>query len=164
MRDTSGKPVSSTIVALAADHGGWRLKEDIREFLLRRGLEVADHSRPDEEPVDYADVGLLAAGAVSAGSVQRAILICGTGLGMCILANKLPGVRACLCHESYSARMSRAHNNCNILVLGGRVIGPELAKEVVSVWLDTPFEGGRHELRLAKIHALEMDHPHGTGV
>ncbi len=151
---TISQPTRSP-VALGSDHAGWPLKEDVKSFLRSQSIPVEDYSLPDGRPADYTDIGLAVAGAVARGEISRAILICGTGLGMTILANKLAGIRACLCHEGYAARMSRAHNDCNVLVLGGRVTGPELAKEIVSVWLNTDFEGGRHERRLSKISEVE---------
>lgn len=146
-------------IAIGSDHAGWHLKEEVKELLVSRGLIVEDFSSGEGVRVDYTDIGLAAAGSVSRGEVPRAVLICGTGLGMSILANKLKGIRACLCHESYSARMSRAHNDSNVLVLGGRVVGTELAKEIVDAWLETPFDGGRHARRLAKITDLEQSGP-----
>ena len=150
-----GKPPAGDTIALASDHGGWDLKEEVRKHLGTLGYSVRDFSLGDRSPVDYPDVGLAAAEEVREGRASMGILICGTGLGMSILANKLPGLRATLCHDTYSARMSRAHNDSNILVMGGRVIGPELAREVVDVFIKTPFEGGRHLERLLKITDVE---------
>jgi RpiB/LacA/LacB family sugar-phosphate isomerase len=143
------------MIVIGSDHGGRSLKEELKSYLVSLGYDVRDFSPDNNRAVDYPDIGLPAAREVSRGNVDRAILLCGTGLGMTILANKLPGIRACLCHDSYSARMSRAHNDSNVLVMGGRIIGPEPAKEIVRTFLDTPFEEGRHQRRLSKISDLE---------
>jgi ribose 5-phosphate isomerase B len=142
-------------VGLACDHGGFGLKEDLKAFLKSVEIEAVDLGSFDETSVDYPDFGIQVAERVSRGELEKGILICGTGIGMSIVANKFPGVRAALANELYSARCSREHNDSNILVLGGRVVGPGLAREIVKVWLETPFSGGRHERRLAKIAILE---------
>ena len=142
-------------VGLACDHGGFWLKEDLKVFLKSTGGDPVDLGSFDETSVDYPDFGMQVAEKVSRGELERGILICGTGIGMSIVANKFPGVRAALANELYSARCSREHNDANILVLGGRVVGPGLAREIVKVWLETPFSGGRHQRRLEKITALE---------
>lgn len=142
-------------IAIGADHGGFRLKERVRAFLEGEGHEVHDFGTYSEESVDYPDVGGKAARAVARGEFDCGILICGTGIGMSITANKVKGVRAALCHEGYTARMARAHNNANVLCMGGRVLGEELALEVVRAFLATSFEGGRHAHRVAKIATLE---------
>jgi ribose 5-phosphate isomerase B len=142
-------------VGLACDHGGFGLKEEVKAFLRSTGVEAVDFGSFDETSVDYPDFGVQVAEKVSKGELEKGILICGTGIGMSIVANKFPGVRAALANELYSARCSREHNDANILVLGGRVIGPGVAREIVKVWLETPFAGGRHEKRLEKIAALE---------
>ncbi len=143
------------VLAIGSDHAAWPLKETVRKHLESKGLAVRDFSLADESPADYTEIGLAVAESIVRGDFRGGILLCGTGLGMSILANKLPGIRACLCHDTYSARMSRAHNNCNILVMGGRIIGSELAKEIVSAWLETAFEGGRHQRRLDRIGDVE---------
>ena len=142
-------------VGLASDHGGFALKEDVKAFLKSAGVDSVDLGSVDESSVDYPDFGIQVAEKVSCGELEKGILICGTGIGMSVVANKFPGVRAALANELYSARCCREHNDANILVLGGRVVGPGLAREIVKVWLETPFSGGRHQRRLEKIGALE---------
>jgi len=142
-------------IALGSDHAGFELKEDLRSFLGERQVEILDLGTFSEAPVDYPDVAIKVAEEVSRGEVERGLLICGTGIGMSMVANRFAGVRAALCHDVYTARMSREHNNANILALGGRVIGKGLAREILKVWLETQFQGGRHERRLDKITALE---------
>lgn len=142
-------------VALGADHGGWELKEAIKPLLEEMGHEIHDFGAYDENSVDYPDFGEAVASAVAEGRVERGILVCGTGIGMCMVANKHPGIRAALCHDLYTARLSREHNDANILVLGGRVVGKGLALEMVKVWLETEFLGGRHSRRLQKIREWE---------
>ena len=144
-------------IGLACDHGGFELKEELKAFLKSTGLEAIDFGTFDETSVDYPDFGILLAQKVSKGELKRGILICGTGIGMSIVANKFPGVRAALVNDLYSARCSREHNDSNILVIGGRVVGKELAKEIARVWLNTSFAGGRHQKRLEKIEALEKE-------
>jgi len=142
-------------IGLACDHGGFELKEELKTFLKAQGYEPIDMGTFHEESVDYPDFGMQLAEKVSQGLLKRGILICGTGIGMSIVANKFRGVRASLVNDLYSARLSREHTDTNILVLGGRIIGKELAKEIVRVWLETPFAGGRHQRRLEKIEAIE---------
>ena len=142
-------------IGLACDHGGFGLKEEIKTFLKSISLDSIDVGSFDETSVDYPDYGIQIAERVSKGELTRGILICGTGIGMSIVANKFPGVRAALANDLYSARCSREHNDANILVLGGRVVGPGVAIEIVKVWLETPFAGGRHQRRIDKILALE---------
>ena len=144
-------------IGLACDHGGFELKEELKVFLKSSGLETIDFGTFDETSVDYPDFGILLAQKVSKGELKRGILICGTGIGMSIVANKFPGVRAALVNDLYSARCSREHNDSNVLVIGGRVVGKELAKEIARVWLNTSFAGGRHQKRLEKIEALEKE-------
>ncbi len=138
-------------IAIASDHAGLSLKTEVIQLLSRKGLEVEDLGTNSADSVDYPDFGHIVAQRIVSGTNSRAILICGTGIGMSITANRYQGVRAALCNDSYSARMSRMHNDSNVLVIGGRVVGPALAEEIVSVWLDTAFEGGRHAKRLQKI-------------
>ena len=145
-------------IGLACDHGGFELKEELKAFLKSTGVEPIDMGSFNEESVDYPDFGVLVAEKVSRGELERGILICGTGIGMSIVANKFPGVRAALANDLYSARCSREHNDANILVIGGRMIGREVAREIVKVWLSTPFAGGRHQRRIDKIKALEKQH------
>lgn len=140
---------------LACDHAGFELKEDLKVFLKSLGFEPTDLGAFSEVSVDYPNFGAAAAERISRGERERAILICGTGIGMSIVANKFPGVRAALANDLYSARCSREHNDANILIIGGRMVGKGLAREIVRVWLETPFSGGRHRGRLEKIEALE---------
>ncbi len=142
-------------IALASDHAGFPLKSVVAGELARRGHEVVDFGPSSPDPVDYPDTGGPAAEALGRGECDRAVLICGTGLGMAIVANKVRGVRAADCWDEYTAAMSRRHNDANCLTLGGRTHSPELALAVLRVWLDTEFEGGRHAGRLAKIAARE---------
>ena len=142
-------------IGLACDHGGFELKEELKAFLKSIGLEPVDLGTFNEESVDYPDYGILVAEKVSKRELEKGILICGTGIGMSIVANKFRGVRAALANDLYSSRFSKEHTDANILVIGGRIVGRELAKEIVKVWLDTPFAGGRHKKRLDKIEALE---------
>jgi ribose 5-phosphate isomerase B len=138
-----------------ADHAGWELKEAINRLLKELNHRVQDLGTFDETSVDYPDFGIKVASAVAGGKADRGILVCGTGIGMSMVANKHPGIRAALCHDLYTARLSREHNDANILVLGGRVIGKGLALETVRVWLETEFLGGRHSVRLEKIKEWE---------
>ena len=142
-------------IAIGCDHAGVELKGELVKLLEAMGMEVVDFGTNDSTSVDYPDLGDRVSSAVSSGEVDRGVLICGTGIGMSIVANKFRNVRAALCSESFSARMSRLHNDSNILVIGGRVVGKALALEITKVWLETPFEGGRHEQRLKKISLIE---------
>ena len=143
-------------IAIGADHGGYRLKEEIKEFLVSEGYEVSDFGTDSEASVDYPDIAYPLSKAISKREFERGILICGTGIGMSLVANKVKGVRAALCSDVYSARHSVLHNNANVLALGGRVLGPGLAKEIVSAWLKEKFsEGERHVRRVNKILDLE---------
>jgi len=142
-------------VAVGSDHGGWRLKKEIIEYLAARQIPYRDFGTGSEESCDYPDYALAVARAVAGGDFERGILICGTGIGMAIAANKVPGIRAALCHDTFSARASREHNDANILTLGQRVVGPGLALLIVETWLNAEFTGGRHARRLAKIKDLE---------
>jgi ribose 5-phosphate isomerase B len=142
-------------IGLGSDHAGFELKEDLRAYLAGQKIEFLDLGAKDENSVDYPDIGASVAEKVSRGEVDRGILICGSGIGMSIVANRFPGVRAALCHDVYTSRMSREHNDANLLVLGGRLLGKGLAREVLKVWLTTEFEGGRHQKRLDQITALE---------
>ncbi len=144
-------------LGLASDHGGFELKEELKSFLASLGVEPVDLGTFSADSVDYPDFGILLAGKVSRGELERGILICGTGIGMSIVANKFPGIRAALVHDLYSSRFSREHSDSNILVMGGRVLGKDLAKEIVRTWLETPFAGGRHKHRLEMIERLERE-------
>jgi len=144
-------------IGVACDHGGFELKEEMKPFLKSLGAEPMDMGTFSEESVDYPDFGVLLAEKVSRGELEKGILICGTGIGMSMVANKFPRVRAALANDLYSSRCSREHNDANILIIGGRIVGKELAKEIVKVWLETPFAGGRHKRRLEKVEALEKE-------
>ncbi|NLY53944.1 MAG: ribose 5-phosphate isomerase B [Firmicutes bacterium] len=143
-------------VALASDHAGYALKEQIKEWLADWGIETYDAGCHSLESVDYVDYASGAVGALEEQECDRAILVCGTGIGMSIAANKYPGIRAALCHDLFSARATREHNDSNVLCLGARVIGSGLAEEIVRVWLHTEFAGGRHQRRVDKISAIEQ--------
>lgn len=142
-------------IGIASDHAGVELKQTIASHLLTAGNEVSDFGPQDTCAVDYPDQAVLVARAVALGDCDRGILICGTGIGMSIAANKLPGIRAALCRDELSARASRQHNDANILVLGARVTGPDLALAITDQWMVTGFDGGRHRRRVDKIHLLE---------
>jgi len=142
-------------VGIGCDHAGLELKKEITSFLKEMGIDCIDYGTNGPESVDYPDFGERVSEAVSKGELDRGVLICGTGIGMSIVANKFPGIRASLCNELFTARMSRLHNDANILVIGGRIVGRDLAREIVRVWFSTPFEGGRHENRLDKIRRIE---------
>ena len=148
------------VIALGADHAGWPLKEVVKAWLSERGHETRDFGTYTADPVDYPDYASLVADAVSAGAVERGVLVCGTGIGMAIAANKVPGVRAAACADVYTARMAREHNDTNVLALGARVIGNEDAIDIVRVWLETAFAGDRHARRVAKLAALERKELH----
>jgi len=143
------------LTAMACDHGGFRLQEDLMGFLKDLGHDVEDLGCFDEGSVDYPDLGQAVAQKVSTGEAERGILICGTGIGMSIVANKFPRVRAALVCHVYAARMAKEHNDANILIMGGRIVGPGLAREMVQTWMEAEFQGGRHQRRLEKIEALE---------
>ncbi|MEW6523174.1 MAG: ribose 5-phosphate isomerase B [Bacillota bacterium] len=142
-------------LVMGSDHGGYRLKEELKAYLSGRNLEVTDVGTGSEDAVDYPGLALVVAEGVASGEYDRGILVCGTGVGMCMAANKVPGVRAALCHDVFSARASRAHNDANVLTLGARVIGPGLARAIVDVWLEQAFEGGRHARRVEQIRAID---------
>ncbi len=138
-------------IAIASDHGGFNIKNILSEYLVQKGHKIDDLGTYSSDSVDYPDFAHTIAERIANGIDKRAILICGTGIGMSITANRYPGVRAALGTDIYSARMSRLHNDSNVLVLGGRIVGSELATEIVSTWLSTEFEGGRHNRRIEKI-------------
>ncbi len=143
------------MIAIGSDHGGFELKEHIKRHLAERGLEVKDYGTHSEESVDYPDCAAPVCKAVLSGEAERGILICGTGIGISIAANKFDGIRAALCSDVYSALMAKQHNDANILCLGGRVTGRELAFMIADTWLDAEFLGGRHAARIEKIHDIE---------
>ncbi len=142
-------------IAVGCDHAGFGLKEDVVAILRNTGVEFVDCGTTGTASVDYPDFGEKVARLVSSGEVEKGILICGTGIGMSMVANKFPNVRAALCNDLFTARMSRLHNDANILVLGGRVVGKDLGSEIVKVWLSTSFEGERHLRRINKIKTIE---------
>ena len=143
-------------IIIGADHAAYDLKETVKAFLLDKGIDVQDVGTHSKNSVDYPDIGIKVASAVSKGTFKRGVLLCGTGIGMSMVANKFPYVRAALCNDIFSATMSRRHNDANILVLGGRIIGDILALEIVRTWIETPFEGGRHQIRIDKIDGIDQ--------
>lgn len=150
-------------IAIGCDHAGFGLKEEIIALLQNLGVDYTDCGTDSAESVDYPDFGRKVAELVSAGSIEKGILICGTGLGMSMVANKYPNVRAALCNDMFTAKMSRLHNDANILVIGGRIVGRDLAYEIVETWLSTLFGGERHLKRIRKIKEIEEDlNLHGT--
>jgi ribose 5-phosphate isomerase B len=143
-------------IAIASDHGGYRLKGQIVKLVEKLGHSCHDLGPPNADAVDYPDYAQKAAKAVAEGVYDRGILICGTGQGMAMSANKLKGIRAAVCCDTYTARMSREHNDANVLCLGERVVGPGLAADIVRIWLESQFSAEeRHHRRIAKVHALE---------
>ncbi len=137
-------------IALGSDHAGYELKEIIRVNLTDRGLTLLDFGTDSTRSVDYPDFARKVCEAVLAGNAEQGILLCGTGLGMSMMANRFKGIRGALCHDHFTALAARRHNDSNVLILGGRILGKDLAMEIVDTWLDTPFEGGRHERRVKK--------------
>jgi len=149
-------------VAIGCDHAGIDLKPAVREALEQAGAEVIDLGTHSRESVDYPDYGVAVARAVVSGDADLGVVLCGTGIGISIAANKVPGARAALCHDTYSARMSREHNDANILAMGARVVGAGLAQEIVKAWLAASFAGGRHERRVEKLKQLDrVEQVHG---
>jgi ribose 5-phosphate isomerase B len=142
-------------IALGSDHAGFLLKEDVKAYLADQGHEIVDHDTDSETPVDYPVFIAAAAHAVGNGECDRAIVMGGSGQGEQIAANKVHGVRAALCHDLFLAELSRRHNDANVLSMGGRVVAPAYAREIVRVWLATEFEGGRHSPRLEQIASIE---------
>lgn len=143
-------------IAIGCDHAGFELKKEVISLLQDLGIDTEDFGTDRPVSVDYPDFGEKVSEAVSSGKADKGILICGTGIGMSIVANKFPGIRASLCNDLFTARMSRLHNDANILVLGGRIVGLDLAAEIVKTWVTTPFEGQRHCARLDKITKIEQ--------
>ncbi len=143
------------MIGIGSDHGGFELKGHIIKYLENKGIEFKDYGTYNENSVDYPDCAAPVCRAVQNGEIENGILICGTGIGISMAANKYKGIRAALCSDVYSAKMAKQHNNAQIICLGGRVTGRELAFMIVDTWLDTEFEGGRHCDRIAKIHAVE---------
>lgn len=142
-------------IAVGSDHGGIHLKELLKGWLQDRGIEVRDLGTYTEESCDYPDIAAAVCREVTGGTAERGILVCGTGIGMSIAANKIHGIRAALCTDVFSAEMSREHNDANVLCLGERVTGPGLGERILRAWLETDFAGGRHERRVGKMMALE---------
>jgi len=143
------------VIAIGSDHGGVNLKEEIKALLSELKIEFRDFGTHSAESIDYPEIAQKVSEAVVAGDCTRGIIVCGTGIGVSIAANKIKGIRAALCHDVFSAQMSREHNDANILTMGERVIGAGLARLIVSTWLTTEFAGGRHGRRVDKISALE---------
>ena len=143
------------LIGIASDHAGFDLKVNIVLLLSELGYEVNDMGPANSDSVDYPDYGIRVAQAVTANKVSRGIVICGTGIGMSIVVNRFPGIRGTLCSDVYTAKLCREHNDSNILIMGGRVVGRGLAREIVKVWLSTPFDGGRHQKRLDKINQFD---------
>lgn len=146
-------------IAIASDHAGFGLKNRILRYLAEKKVETVDFGTDNRDSVDYPDYAIEVAESVSKEKFERGILICGTGIGMSITANKFPGVRAALCHNAVTAEAGRRHNDANILVLGERVLDEETAVQIVRIWLETDFEAGRHQRRLDKIRAIEKTRP-----
>lgn len=142
-------------IAIAADHGGLNLKNKIKEYLKANGYGISDFGTDSAESCDYPDFALPAAEAVALGECDRGIIICSTGIGVSIVANKVPGVRCAHCHDSYCAEFTRRHNDANVLAMGEKVVGEGYALEIVDIFLRTEFEGGRHQRRVDKITAVE---------
>ena len=142
-------------IAIGSDHAGFNLKESIKPTIVQLGHSYEDFGCNDNSSVDYPDFAFAVADAVAQGKFDRGILICGSGIGMSIVANKVPGIRAALCHDTFTAKGCRKHNDANILCMGERVIGTGLADEIVTAYLNSEFEGGRHAVRLEKMHSRE---------
>jgi ribose 5-phosphate isomerase B len=149
-------------IAIGSDHAGFHLKETVKARLLELGFEVTDLGTDSDASVDYPDYAAAVARLVVSGASERGILICGTGIGMAMAANKVHGVRAASVTDLESARLSRRHNDANVLALGARITPPDLALDIVRTFLDTPFAGGRHQRRVDKVRALESDDPTST--
>ena len=143
------------MIALGCDHGGYELKQEIKKYLGEKGIEYKDYGCDSLDSVDYPIYAKKVAHAILDGECEKGILICGTGLGISLAANKVKGIRACVCSEPFTAKMSRAHNDCNILAFGARVVGGELAKMIVDTWINTEFEGGRHQRRVDLLMEIE---------
>ncbi|AGC69516.1 sugar-phosphate isomerase, RpiB/LacA/LacB family [Thermoclostridium stercorarium subsp. stercorarium DSM 8532] len=147
------------MIAIGSDHGGYELKEAIKGYLDSEKIPYRDYGTYSTEAVDYSDIGVVVAKAVASGECDLGIVICGTGIGISIAANKVPGIRAALCTDTYMARMAREHNNANVLALGGRVLGIGLALDIVKTFMETPFSHeARHQRRIDKINAIEEEY------
>ena len=143
-----------SVIALGADHAGWQLKEDLKAWLVTQGHQVLDFGTHGSDSVDYPDYALPVAESVAAAKADRGVLVCGTGLGMSMTANKVPRVRAAACGDPLAARLSREHNDANVLSIGQRMIPEDLTLKIVRVWLETAFDGGRHAKRVAQLNAM----------
>ena len=143
------------MIAIGSDHGGFALKEEIKKHLTERGVEFRDYGTFSEESCDYPIYAEKVCMAVTGGEAEKGILCCGTGIGMSMAANKIKGIRCACCGDCFSAEMTRRHNDANVLALGGRVVGPGLAEKMVDLFLDTPYEGGRHARRVGMVMELE---------
>lgn len=143
-------------VAIGADHAGYDLKQGLIQYVEANGHEVVDLGTDSLSSVDYPEFGAAVAQRVVSGAADRGVLVCGTGIGIGIAANKVPGARVATCNDLFTARMSREHNDANVVALGSRVVGPGVAEEIVSLFLQTEFQGGRHARRVAKIHDVEL--------
>jgi ribose 5-phosphate isomerase B len=143
-------------IALASDHAGWKTKEEVKKYLGELKHSVKDFGTDSEDSVDYPDFAIKAAKAVKAGKAKYGILICGSGIGMCIAANKIKGIRAANAYSKLTAELSRRHNNANVLCLGARILDMKIIKDIIKVWLETPFEGGRHQRRVDKLNNLSI--------
>lgn len=146
--------MTQKIIAIASDHGGFEMKAVLKEDLVKRGCAVIDLGTDSMESVDYPDFAAAVAKAIREGKAQAGVLVCGTGIGISIAANRFPEVRAALVHDAFTARMCRQHNDANVLCMGGRTIGIEVAKDCLQIFLDTEFEGGRHARRVDKLGAI----------
>jgi ribose 5-phosphate isomerase B len=145
-------------IAVGGDHAGFSLKERVREYLLSKGYEVEDHGTDSTESVDYPDFAERVANRVAAKAVNFGVVVCGTGVGMAMAANKVPGVRAAPCSDTLTTRLAREHNNANVLTLGGRVVDEATAQRILDIFLTTPFAGGRHDRRVQKIDGIYQKH------
>ena len=143
------------MIAIGCDHGGFDLQQKIISHFEEKGIQYKNFGTFTKDSCDYPEYAKLVANAVVEGSCEKGLLICGTGIGIGIAANKVPGIRAALCHDTFSAHATREHNDSNILTMGQRVVGQGLALDIVKIWLTTEFEGGRHQKRIDKIHELE---------
>ena len=143
------------MIAIGCDHGAFNLKNAVKKYLEERGQKVKDFGIYEEGRVDYPDIAEVVCKSIVSGECEKGILLCGTGIGISIAANKIKGIRAAVCNEVYCAKMAKCHNNANVITLGGRVVGEDVALEIVSAWLDSEFMGGRHQERINKITNLE---------
>ena len=143
------------MIVLAADHGGYTLKEEVKKHLDAKGVEYIDCGCYNGESVDYPDMAKRACEKIQSGEAEKGLLFCGSGVGISIAANKMKGIRCCCCSDTFSAKYTRLHNDANVLAMGGRIVGPGLAIEMIDLFLNTEFEGGRHSRRVEKLMALE---------